>query len=219
MTEKIRVLIADDHTIVREGVRLLLQAQPDIEVVGEAADGEQALALVRQLHPDLVVMDIQMPNWNGLQATRAIKTELPQVHILALTMYESDEYFFQVLAAGASGYILKKAASTDLLAAIHAVHHGDVFLYPSVARRLVTDYLTRVNSGEEQSSYDGLTAREREVLKLIAEGHTNQVIAEKLVISPSTVQTHRNRIMQRLNLHSRAELIKYAMRKGLIDTG
>lgn len=217
MEKKIRVLIADDHTLVREGVRLLLEAQPDIEVVGEASDGKEAVARVRELHPDLVVMDIQMPNWNGLQATRSIKEEFPQIHILALTMYESDEYFFQVLGAGASGYILKKAASTDLLAAVRAVHHGDVFLYPSVARRLVSDYMTRVKSGEEQSSYDGLTAREREVLKLIAEGHTNQVIADQLVISPSTVQTHRNRIMQRLNLHTRAELIKYAMRKGMLD--
>ncbi len=216
--EKIRVLVVDDHTIVREGVRLLLEAQADIEVIGEAADGQEALKLVRQFHPDLVVMDIQMPNLNGLEATRAIKQELPRIQILALTMYESDDYFFQVLNAGASGYVLKKAASADLLTAIRAVHSGDVFLYPSVARRLVSDYLGRVKSGEEKKSYDGLTVREREVLKLIAEGHTNQVIAEKLVISPSTVQTHRTRIMQRLNLHSRAELIQYAMRKGLLDT-
>lgn len=215
---KIRVLVADDHTIVREGVRLLLEAQPDIEVVGEAADGREAIALTRQLRPDLVVMDIQMPNLNGLEATRALKAELPQTQILVLTMYESDEYFFQVLAAGASGYVLKKAASADLIAAIRAAHQGDVFLYPSVARRLVSDYLARVKAGEEQNSYDGLTAREREVLKLIAEGHTNQAIADKLVISPSTVQTHRTRIMQRLNLHSRAELIKYALRKGLLDS-
>jgi two-component system response regulator NreC len=218
MEKTIRVLVADDHTIVREGVRLLLEAQPDIQVVGEASDGKEAYELVRQLHPDLVVMDIQMPNWNGLQATRAIKQEFPSLHILVLTMYESDEYFFQVLAAGASGYILKKAASTDLIAAIRAVHAGDVFLYPSVARRLVSDYLTRVKAGDEKSSYDGLTAREREVLKLIAEGHTNQEIADKLVISPSTVQTHRTRIMQRLNLHNRAELIRYAMQKGLLDS-
>jgi two-component system, NarL family, response regulator NreC len=216
--DKIRVLVADDHTIVREGVRLLLEAQPDIEVVGEAADGQEALALVRQLHPDLVVMDIQMPNLNGLEATRAIKSELPQTQILALTMYESDDYFFQVLAAGASGYVLKKAASADLITAIRAAHQGDVFLYPSVARRLVSDYLTRVKGGEERSSYDGLTAREHEVLKLIAEGYTNQAIADKLVISPSTVQTHRTRIMQRLHLHSRSELIQYALRKGLLDS-
>ncbi|MBI5031152.1 MAG: response regulator transcription factor [Chloroflexi bacterium] len=214
---KIRVLVADDHTIVREGVRLLLDAQPDIEVIGEAADGREAVNMIRQFRPDLVVMDIQMPNLNGLEATREIKREFPQIQILALTMYESDEYFFQVLNAGASGYVLKKAASADLLSAIRAVHSGDVFLYPSVARRLVSDYLTRVKSGEEKNSFDGLTAREHEVLKLIAEGHTNQAIADKLVITPSTVQTHRTRIMQRLNLHNRAELIQYARRKGLLD--
>lgn len=214
---KIRVLVADDHTIVREGVRILLEAQPDIEVVGEAADGEDALTQVRKVQPDIVLIDLAMPRLNGLEATRAIKRDYPQIHVIALTMYESDEYFFQVLNAGASGYVLKKAASSDLLAAIRVVHAGDVFLYPSVARRLVSDYLTRVKSEEEQKSYDGLTAREREVLKLIAEGHTNQAIADKLVISPSTVQTHRTRIMQRLNLHTRAELIKYAMRKGLLD--
>jgi two-component system response regulator NreC len=214
---KIRVLVADDHTIVREGVRILLEAQPDIEVVGEAADGQEALARVRELQPDIVLIDIAMPNLNGLEATRAIKRDYPNVQTIALTMYESDEYFFQILNAGASGYILKKAASADLLSAIRAVYAGEVFLYPSVARRLVSDYLSRVKSGEEKISYDGLTAREREVLKLIAEGHTNQAIADKLVISPSTVQTHRTRIMQRLNLHSRAELISYAMRKGLLD--
>ncbi|HEX9074917.1 MAG TPA: response regulator transcription factor [Anaerolineae bacterium] len=215
---KIRIVVADDHTIVREGVRLLLDAQADMEVIGEAADGQQALTQVRKLKPDVALIDISMPVLNGLEATRAIKSEYPQVHVIVLTMYESDEYFFQVLDAGASGYVLKKAASADLAAAIRAVNAGDVFLYPSVARRLVSDYLTRVKSGEEQTSYDGLTPREREVLKLIAEGHTNQVIAEKLVISPSTVQTHRTRIMQRLNLHSRAELIQYAMRKGLLTS-
>lgn len=216
---RIRILIADDHTIVREGVRLLLEVQPDIEIVGEASNGQEAITLAQQLSPDLVLMDLQMPNLNGLDATRAIKSEFPQMHILALTMYESDEYFFQALAAGASGFVLKKAASIDLLAAIRAVHQGDVFLYPSVARRLVSDYLRRVKSGEEKNSYDGLTERERQVLKLIAEGYTNQVIAEKLVISPSTVQTHRTRIMQRLNLHSRAELMQYAMRKGILNGG
>jgi two-component system response regulator NreC len=189
-----------------------------MEVVGEAADGQQALTQVRKLKPDVALIDISMPVLNGLEATRAIKSEYPQVHVVVLTMYESDEYFFQVLDAGASGYVLKKAASADLAAAIRAVYAGDVFLYPSVARRLVSDYLSRVKSGEEQTSYDGLTPREREVLKFIAEGYTNQAIAEKLVISPSTVQTHRARIMQRLNLHNRAELIQYAMRKGLLTS-
>jgi two-component system response regulator NreC len=215
---KIRILIVDDHTIVREGVRILLEAQPDMQVAGEAADGQAAIALVRELQPAIVLIDIAMPVLNGLEATRAIKREFPQIQVIGLTMYESDEYFFQLLDAGASGYVLKKAASGDLLAAIRAVHAGDVFLYPSVARRLVSDYMTRVKSGEEKTSYDGLTAREREVLKLIAEGHTNQAIADKLIISPSTVQTHRTRIMQRLNLQTRAELIQYARRKGLLDS-
>jgi two-component system response regulator NreC len=215
---KIRILIVDDHTIVREGVRILLEAQPDMQVAGEAADGQAAIALVRELQPAIVLIDIAMPVLNGLEATRVIKREFPQIQVIGLTMYESDEYFFQLLNAGASGYVLKKAASGDLLAAIRAVHAGDVFLYPSVARRLVSDYMTRVKSGEEKTSYDGLTAHEREVLKLIAEGHTNQAIADKLIISPSTVQTHRTRIMQRLNLQTRAELIQYARRKGLLDS-
>lgn len=214
---KIRVLVVDDHTIVREGVHILLEAQSDIEVVGEAADGQEALVRARELQPEIALVDIAMPGLNGLELTRALKRDWPQISVIILTMYESDEYFFQVLDAGASGYVLKKAASADLVAAIRAVHAGDVFLYPSVARRLVSDYLARVKSGEEQNSYDGLTPREREVLKLIAEGHTNQAIAEKLVISPSTVQTHRTRIMQRLNLHNRVELIQYAVRKGLLD--
>ncbi len=214
----IRILVADDHTIVSEGVRLLLDAQADMQVVGEAADGEQALAKVRELEPEVALLDISMPNMNGLEATRAIKRDFPRIHVLILTMYESDEYFFQALNAGAAGYVLKKVASADLVAAIRTVHAGDVFLYPSVARRLVSDYLTRVKTGEEQTSYDGLTPREREVLKLIAEGHTNQEIADRLVISASTVQTHRTRIMQRLNLHGRAELIQYAVRKGLLDS-
>ncbi len=214
---KIRVMVVDDHTIVREGVHILLETQTDIEVVGEAADGQAALIRARELQPEIALVDIAMPGMNGLELTRALKRERPQISVIILTMYESDEYFFQVLDAGASGYVLKKAASADLVAAIRAVHSGDVFLYPSVARRLVSDYLARVKSGEEKNSYDGLTPRERQVLKLIAEGHTNQAIAEQLVISPSTVQTHRTRIMQRLNLHNRVELIEYAVRKGLLD--
>ena len=215
--EKIKVLVADDHTIVREGVSILLEAEPDIEVIGEASDGQEVIDRVGDLHPDIVLIDIAMPNLNGLEATRIIKRDYPDIQVIGLTMYESDEYFFQLLAAGASGYVLKKAASTDLLAAIRSVYAGDVFLYPAVARRLVNDFLSRAKSGDEKHSYDGLTAREREVLKLIAKGHTNQVIADKLFISPSTVQTHRTRIMRRLNLHSRAELIQYAIRKGLLD--
>ncbi|MFQ6016128.1 MAG: response regulator [Anaerolineae bacterium] len=214
---KIRILVADDHTIVREGVRLLLEAQPDIEVVGEAADGQETVERVRELKPDIVIMDIAMPGMTGLEATRLIKKECPDVQVLALTMHDSDEYFFQILHAGAMGYVLKEAASADLVAAVRAVQRGDVFLYPSVAKKLVGDYLRRVGEGEEKGSYDGLTPRERQVLELLAKGHTNQEIAEILVISPSTVQTHRTHIMEKLDLQNRAELIKYAIRRGLID--
>ncbi len=214
---KIRVLVADDHTIVREGVRLLLEAQPDIDVVGEAADGQQAVRLAVQLRPDVVIMDIGMPKLSGLEATRYIKQQCPEAEVLALTMHDSDEYFFQILHAGALGYVLKGASASDLVAAVRAANQGDVFLYPSVAKKLVGDYLRRVGTGEESGSYDGLTPREREVLQLLAEGYTSQAIADKLVISTSTVQTHRSNIMRKLNLQNRTELIKYAIRRGLID--
>lgn len=214
---KIRVLVADDHAIVREGVQMLLEAHPDIEVIGEAVDGQEALDKAAQLRPDVVIMDIGMPGMDGLQATRRIKELSPDVHVLALTMHESNDYFFHVLSAGASGYVLKGATSADLISAVRAVHRGDVFLHPSVTKRLVTDYLRRVSDGEERASYDGLTNREREVLTLVAEGYTNQQIAERLVLSTSTVQTHRANIMRKLNLQNRTELIKYAIRQGLID--
>lgn len=214
---QIRVLIVDDHTIVREGVRMLLAAQPGIEVVGEGANGHEAVQKARELRPDVVVMDIAMPGMTGLDATRLIKQSNPEVQVLALTVHESEEYFFRLLSAGGSGYVLKGAGSADLIAAVQAVARGDVFLSPSVAKKLVSDYLTRVGSGEEQDSYGGLTAREQEVLKLLAEGYTAKEIADKLVVSVSTVQTHRTHIMRKLNLHSRAELIKYAIRRGLID--
>jgi len=216
---KVRVLVADDHTIVREGICLMLKAQPDLEVVGEAADGREAIAKARQLVPDIVIMDLTMPELDGLEATRQIKQTHPQVQVLALTIHESDEYFFRVLQAGASGYVLKRAAADDLIAAVHAVARGDVFLYPSVAKKLVADYLGRVGAGNEKDSYDKLTAREREVLTLIAEGHSNREIADKLTLSLSTVQTHYTHIMEKLNLQSRAEMIKYAIRRGLIDIG
>ena len=214
---KIRVLVADDHTIVREGVSLLLQGQPDIEVVGEAKDGCEAVEKCLQLHPDVVLMDMAMPELNGLEATKRIKASRPETHILVLTVHESDEYFFQALQAGASGYLLKGATSAELVAAVRAVSSGGIFLHPDVAQKLVAEYLRRISSDHSSSTrYDGLTPREKEVLILIAEGHTNQQIAEQLVLSPSTVQTHRTNIMEKLNLHNRAELIKYAIRQGLI---
>jgi len=214
---KIRVLLADDHAIVREGVRIILESQPDMEVVGEATDGREAVAKANQLKPDIVLLDISMPGMSGLEACRLIKEESPQVQVLALTIHESYEYFFRIIHCGASGYVVKGATSQELLAAIRAVYQGGVYLYPSVAKALVEDYLRRVGTGEESLSYDGLTLREREVLKLVAEGRSNQEIADLLYLSPHTVQAHRAHIMEKLNLHSRLDLIKYALRKGFID--
>jgi len=212
--KKIRVLIVDDHAIVREGVRMILSAHPDIQVVGEAGSGEQAVAMAQTLHPNVVVMDISMPGMNGIEATQQIRQRTSDVNVLALTMHEDDHYVFQLLKAGAAGYVLKRAAATDLVDAVRASHRGEAFLYPSV----VTDYLRRVEQGEaSRKPYDGLTGREREVLALIAEGHTNQEIAGRLFISIKTVQTHRAHIFEKLGLHDRTELVRYAIRVGLID--
>jgi two-component system response regulator NreC len=210
---KIRVLLADDHAIVREGVRMILNAQPDMEVIGEASNGAGALSLAHSLKPDLAVMDIGMPGMNGLEATRALKEAQPLIQILILTMHEDEDYFFRILAAGASGYVLKGAGSDELLSAIRAVSQGGVYLFPTMAKKLVSDYL----KGQESGAGDPLTTREREVLKLIAAGKMNREIAELLVVSLNTVQTHRLHIMEKLNLHNRTELIKYAIRRGLIE--
>ena len=209
--------MVDDHEIVRAGLRMLLQAQPDIEIVGEADNGRDAVAKVRELQPDIVLMDISLPDMDGFEATRQIKRALPRTAVLALTMHESDEYFFKMLEAGASGYVPKKAAPTDLVTAIRTVHEGGVFLYPALAKSLVRDFMGRAAETGEHAALDGLTEREQEVLKLIADGSTNQEIADKLTISVKTVERHRANIMGKLNLHSRTELVKYAIRKGLID--
>ncbi len=214
---RLRVLIADDHAIVRDGVRMILEAQPDMEVVGEAADGREALEKARRLAPGLILMDIAMPGMNGLEATAIVKREMPDVQVLALTMHEEYQYFFEVLRAGASGYVLKGAASAELLAAIRAVARGGVYLHPAVAKNLVSDYIRRVDSGEEKAHYDGLSERERQVLTLVAEGKTSQQIAGELFLSVNTVQTHRSHIMEKLGLQNRAELIRYAIRRGLIS--
>ena len=219
-TNSIRVLVADDHMVVRQGIRSLLQAEPDLQVVGEAGDGRDAVRLARELQPDVVVMDLAMPGMDGMEATRAIKRTLPQTHVLALTVHESDEYFFRVLQAGASGYVLKRAAASELLSAVRAVAHGEVFLFPAVAKKLLADYLMRAQTRDERETrdlYAGLTAREHEILTLIAEGLTNREIAERLMLSLSTVQTHYTHILEKLNLQNRAELIKYAIRRGLIE--
>ncbi len=214
---KIRVLVCDDHTILREGIRLLLNSQPDIEVVAEAVDGREAVEKAREVLPDIILMDIAMPLLNGLEATKQIRRDNPNLRVLVLTMYESDEYVSQMLEAGAAGYVLKKVAGSELVYAIRSVHNGEAFLYPSITKRLVEDYLRRVELGQERDSFDGLTDREREVLQLIAEGHTNKEIADLLNLSVRTVQNHRAHIMEKLGMHDRGELIKYAIQKGIIE--
>lgn len=214
MNQKIKVLIADDHTIVRSGVRLLLDAEPDIEVVGEALDGVEAVELVELRQPDVVLMDITMPGMDGMEATRHIKAEWPEINVLVLTMHRRDEYFFEMLKAGASGYVLKGAETNELIHAVRTVSRGEVFLYPTMTRKLVQDYLERVTGGSEPN--DVLTSREQQILSLLAEGYSNKEIAERLVISPSTVYTHRSSLMEKLDLTSRHELIKYARRHGLL---
>ncbi|MHB8923025.1 MAG: response regulator [Thermoleophilia bacterium] len=215
---KIRLLLADDHAILRSGLVRLLGEQSDIEVVGEAENGREAVQKVQELHPDIVLMDIGMPVMNGMEATKQIKKRDQQVKVLVLTMHDNEEYLFQVLQAGASGYVLKKAADSDLVNAIHVVARGDCFLYPSAAKMVVEDYLEKMKSGSEPTStFDTLTEREREILKLVAEGYTNREIAESLFISVKTVETHKANIMEKLNLHKRAELVRYAIRKGILQ--
>ncbi|MEE8318293.1 MAG: response regulator transcription factor [Dehalococcoidales bacterium] len=214
--DKIRVLIAEDHVLVREGLRTLIEAQPDIEVVAEATNGEEAVELTKEVHPDIILMDITMPKMNGLEATHLIKQDNPDTRILVLTMHESDEYFFKILEAGASGYFIKGGSSAELISALRTVCRGDAFIYPTMANKLLNDYLKRVQAGQSEENYGGLTGRQRQILKLIAEGHTNQEIADLLVLSVTTVQTHRAHIMAKLEFRSRTELIKYAIRHGFI---
>ncbi len=211
----IRLLLVDDHQVVRSGLRMLLASEKDVEIVGEAGTAGEALEGVENFKPDVVLMDIGLPDMSGIDATREIKRQHPRVAVVALTIHEDEEYFFRMLEAGAGGYVPKRAAPEELLTAIRTAAKGEVYLYPSLAKLLVKDYLSqeRIN---ETISLDGLTDREQEVLKLLAEGVANEEIAEKLVISPKTVARHRENIMQKLQLHSRAELVRYAIRKGII---
>jgi two-component system response regulator NreC len=214
---KIRLILADDHAVVRSGLRMLLEAQPDIDIVAEVESGRQAVDEARKLRPDVILMDVQMPELNGIEATQQIKKLVPETAILALTMHEDDQYFFEMLHSGASGYVPKRAAPDELVTAIRTVARGEIFLYPSLATRLVQDYLKRADADDQPLLYDDLTPREREVLVLIAEGLTNAEIADRLVISVKTVDRHRENIMRKLNMHNRIDLVKYAIRMGLID--
>jgi two-component system response regulator NreC len=214
---KISLILADDHAVVRSGLRMLLEAQPDMQIVAEVESGTEAVEKVESLRPNVILMDIQMPGVSGIEATREIRRIAPDTAVLALTMHEDDQYFFEMLNAGASGYVPKRAAPDELLTAIRTVARGEVFLYPSLATRLVQDYLKRDEEDEQNQVYDELTPREREVLILIAEGLSNAEIGEKLVISVKTVDRHRENIMRKLNMHSRIDLVKYAIKRGLLD--
>ncbi len=214
--KKIRIILADDHTILREGIRSLLENEIDMEIIGEAEDGHQAVKMAGQLKPDVVLMDIAMPRLNGLEATSQLKKLVPDAKILILTMHENEEYIRKVLAAGAMGYILKDAAARELLGAIRAVYRGEAVLSPAITRLVIEDYL-RWGDLKTEESNDDLSEREREILQLIAEGNTNKQIADILCISVKTVQAHRSNLMNKLDLHDRGELIKYAIQKKIIE--
>jgi two-component system response regulator NreC len=216
MTSKIRILIADDHTLLRNGICALLEDEQDMTIVGEASDGREAVRLAGQLKPNVVLMDIAMPLLNGLEATRQIKREHPEINVLVLTMYDHEEYFRQMLEVGASGYIIKRAAATELVSAIRAVYNGEAILSPAITRLLLEDYLSH-DIRSEQGDPNALSSREREVLQLIAEGKTSREIADILHLSVKTVQSHRTSLMQKLDLHDRGDLIKYAIQKKIIE--
>ena len=210
-----RLLLVDDHAVVRSGLRMLLENERDVEIVGEASSASEAIEAAVRLKPNVILMDIGLPDLSGIDATREIKKRSPDVAIVALTIHEDEEYFFKMLEAGAAGYVPKRAAPEELLTAIRAAATGQVYLYPSLAKLLVRDYLDGGRASDTQTSSD-LTEREQEVLTFLAEGASNEEIATSLVISPKTVARHRENIMRKLNLHSRAELVRYAIRKGII---
>lgn len=216
MASKIRILLADDHTLLRNGICALLEDEPDMLVVGEADNGREAVQLADQLKPNVVLIDIAMPLLNGLEATRQIKREHPEIYVLVLTMYDNEEYFRKMLEVGVSGYIIKRAAATELVSAIRAVYRGEAVLSPAITRLLLEDYLNH-DIRSEKDDPNALSSREREVLQLIAEGKTSREIAEILNLSVKTVQSHRTNLMQKLDLHDRGDLIKYAIQKKIIE--
>lgn len=213
---RIRLLLVDDHEVVRSGLKMLLENEGDLKLVGEANTGKQALEMVESLEPDVVIMDITLPDLSGIEVTRRIKAAHPKIAVVALTIHEDQQYFFEMLQAGASGYVPKRAAPDDLITAVRAAHRSEMYIYPSLAKLLVGDFLSRSGEESAREAMTGLTLREQEVLSLLADGKTNDEIADLLSISIHTVARHRENLMGKLGLHSRSELVKYAIRKGII---
>jgi two-component system, NarL family, response regulator NreC len=214
---QINIVLADDHAVMRTGLRLVLERQADFTVIGEASDGREAVALVQREAPDVLVMDIGMPNLNGIEAARQVAAAAPQVAVVILSMHSDEAYVLRALKAGARGYLLKESAESDLIAAIRAVHAGKAFFSPAVSRMLVEDYVRQLQDREIEDSYELLTTREREILQLVAEGKSNKEVAAVLNLSLYTVETHRGNLMEKLGLHTVPELILYAVRKGVIS--
>jgi len=215
--KRIRILIADDHGIVRKGLRLQLEQNSAFEVVGQATDGREAVRMAEELLPHIVIMDIAMPNLNGIQATAQLAKKSPQIGVIILSMYSDETYLTRTLAVGAKGYLLKESADMDLDNAVRAVAQGKPFFSPAIANTLLEDYMRQLQQRGLEDSYDLLTGREKEILQLLAEGKSNKEIANMLNLSTNTVETHRTRIMQKLNLHSSAEIVLYAVRKRIIS--
>ena len=214
---QIRILLADDHTIIRSGLRLLLEQQPDFKVVAEAADGREAVELVSKEHPEVAVLDISMPQLNGIEATQQIVSREPRTNVVILSMHSDEGYVLRALKAGARAYILKNSADADLIRAVRSVSEGKSFFSPVISKMLLEDYIRQIRDKEVEDSYDLLTPREREILQLLAEGKANKEVAKILKLSLYTVETHRGNILEKLNLHGVPELILYAVRKGIIQ--
>jgi len=214
---KTRILLADDHQLMRSGLRLVIEQQPDLTIVGEAADGREAVALAKSVRPDVAVMDISMPNLNGIEAAHQIIQSQPDIAVIVLSMHTDESYVLRALKAGAKGYLLKDSAEADLIAAVRAVAHGKSFFSPAVSKVLLDDYMRKLKRSGADDAYDLLTPREREILQLVAEGKSNKEVANLLNLSVYTVETHRSNVMQKLNLKGIPELTLYAVRKGIIS--
>ncbi|MEC0228489.1 response regulator transcription factor [Paenibacillus alba] len=213
----LKVLVVDDHAVVRSGLIMLLHGKQGIEIIGEAADGEEGIRAALELKPDVVLMDLNMPGMDGLAATAELRRLMPSLAILILSMHDDDEYLFRAIHVGASGYILKSSPHEELLTAIRSVAAGNAYLYPTATKRLMNEYIERLKQGENKDTFDTLSEREKEVLALIAKGFSNKEIAEQLIISVKTVESHKSNVMEKLGLKTRPELVKFAVKKGLLN--